>query len=115
MAAVYAFFAVLARLLAGNDVFKGGLSLSQTLAAELAAGVFGGLLLGLSLPWLNSIVRAGLIGLAIGGVSGFAVFVADKGISGLTWAGSDILIPYAMLGLVVAVMLWRRAARTTQR
>jgi hypothetical protein len=114
MAAVYASFAVLAWISAGNRIFQGGLSLWQLLAAELAAGIFGGLVLGLSLPWITSLVRSAIVGSVVGAISGLAVFITDKGFGGLTWAGSDIVIPYAALGLVIAVALWKRAARSSK-
>jgi hypothetical protein len=48
MALGFASFAVLARVIGGEKIFNGGLSFSATLAAEIAAWVFGGLVLGLT-------------------------------------------------------------------
>jgi hypothetical protein len=111
-AAGFALFAVLARVVGGSEVFEGdGLSFPQTLAAEFGAGIVGGLVFGLSLPMLTSSVRIWFIGLVIGAICGFAFLIADKGLTSLTLGQLDILIPFAIVGLAVAIMVRRRLTR----
>jgi hypothetical protein len=92
----------------GAKIFDGGLSFTQTLAAEFGAGVVGGLVLGVSLPMLTSMIRVGFIGFVIGGISGLAALTADKGLVGWTLDQLWIALPFAVIGMAVAVKLRRR-------
>ena len=111
MAAGLALFAVIARVVGGDKIFEGGLSFSQLLEAEFAAGVLGGLVLGISLPILTTSVRAAFIGFVIGAISGFAGLIAQKGLTDWTIGELGITIPFAIVGVIVAVGLKRRADR----
>ena len=113
LAAVYAFFAVLARVVGGKEVFDGGPSLAQTLLAESTAGILGGLFLGLVVPWITSGFRTALVGLLVGAITGAAFSAADKGLARVSWADSYVLVAFALLGALVAVMGRRRAANLT--
>lgn len=98
MATGFAVFAVLARVFGGDKIFEGGLSFTQTLAAEFGAGVLGGPVLGVSLPILTSNIRVGFIGFVIGAISGLAALIADKNFGGLTLGELGIALPLAMIG-----------------
>ncbi|HEV7593749.1 MAG TPA: hypothetical protein VGO33_02045 [Gemmatimonadaceae bacterium] len=111
MATGFALFAVLARLLGGEKIFEGGLSFTQTIGAEFAAGLVGGLFLGVSFPILTSNVRVGIIGFVIGAISGFAALVADKGFAGWTLGELYIILPFAAIGMGVAISLRRRVTQ----
>lgn len=115
MAAALAFFAIVARLAGGDKIFEGGLSFPKTLAAEFAAGVLGGIVFGVSLPVLTSGIRVAFAGLIIGAISGLAVLTADKGFAGWNPGEIDIIVPFAMLGLVVAIIVRRRVSRNAGR
>jgi hypothetical protein len=111
MATGFAAFAVLGRVVGGDKIFAGGLSFTQTLAAEFGAGVLGGLVLGVSLPILTSNVRVGFVGFVIGAISGLAALIADKGLTG--WPLDELVnaLPFAIVGSVVAVLLRRRVTQ----
>lgn len=112
MAAGFALFAVLARLLGGDRIFEGGLSFPQTLAAEFGAGILGGLVLGLCLPILTSSVNVAFVGFAIGAIAGFATLMAQKGFAGWDMVDLIVVIVYSFVGLAVAVLLRRRVTQS---
>jgi hypothetical protein len=114
-AAGFALFAVIARVFGGDKIFEGGLSFAQTLEAELSAGVVGGIVFGASLPILTSMIRVGFIGFVIGAISGLAALTADKGVAGWTLDQLGITLPFAVVGMMVAVTVRRRINQNAVR
>jgi hypothetical protein len=111
MATGLASFLVVGRILGGSKIFEGGLSFSKTLLAEFGAGLIGGLIFGLTFRCIRSVFSAALVGLLVGEVSGFAMVIADKGVSDTSAWDLGSTVPFGAVGLVVAVMLWRRLER----
>jgi hypothetical protein len=110
VAAAFAAFAIIGRIVGGSKAFEGGVSFPNTLLAEFGSGLVGGAIFGLTFRSIHSVISAAIVGLVIGEVSGFAMLVADAGFAASKWE-LDNTVPFGALGLVVAVIVWRRYAR----
>jgi hypothetical protein len=99
MAAIFAAFAVIARLVGGSKTFAGNINFTQLLVVEFGSGIVGGLIVGVAYRHIGSIVSAVVVGLLVGLVCGVAFAIADAGVT--NWRSWDLglILVYGALGV----------------